>query len=1256
MGISATDIKLRKSQRLTDFPDGGGRMVAAEVVDGQLNNLFPDISTQDRVAGRVSMRKAFVHVDTENTDMLYGAVGVIINPPMDSSVSMSMFSTGSYADTRADARNRIENYITKGVESRYVLYGDHFAGQRAITVYCMVDAPMPEINETYCLSVEKVGYAPNIQYVRVEEVVSRTRQTFVDALGDGGEFQRDVIVIAITTSLVTDFPGQEATRYTANKPPTRVRQTNVADASSYYSIKPLTENPEAGDTQLKVESPYIHLVPTTQAETPVVDVLAGMGSMAFIAAGDAGSLTLAFTSDFGAGTQVTRFLGNPLVKGEVSVTAGVTALTDDGRGTLRAVGESLWSGSVDYLAGSVTLSHSAGVGSTSVTVTATPAGAVLMQGYTDYIEITELNRQLNYVMQLEPLPYAGTVTVDYMALGKWIRLTDNGSGQLAGNPGQGSGSVNYATGSLIATLGALPDINSAVLVSFGTGIVAERRDEDVQLTPPAMVMRVPMLENTAAKPGSVSVDYDVAGITQTATDAATEGVLKVGATVVGTVDYAAGTVLLKPAVMPDLAAPMAVAATVIETVRDTFIPSSYPGGYANLNCADEVIPGSFQITWNGMQSVAADNPTKPGGIGQPSPTQVLKPVVLKARDDGAGNLVCGQVGSATKNAVIGSIDYGTGVATVMLTNLFANTLLAYYWEFVANDSTDPWRLRGPSLIAGLVTAPIGTVVNAQWQVEGAPEAPIEVPYPPPGEPLPVPDPEDPPPPPIVLPPPGDPPPPPVEVPPPTPVDLGLDLTPGTDEPIVPGSVRFIYRGKTYVDRNGALYHSIDPVSGSGLFAGTVDYATGMVDIVRWEKGPGANTMDVVSLLVRKNETGQQRIAFRTPGAPLRPGSFIFRATTLTGELLTATADLNGNITGDGVTGTVDWRTGFTRIAFSYLVPVAGNESATWYDASEVVGDNVRAPVMVNPATAYFGTVVFRNIPLNPTLLGLDPVRLPEDGRVVVFKPGQTVLVHHTQETSVASPVASQVVNLGRPNLTRVEVRDSLGEPILSSWYVVDKAPGTVTFSNPLNLTGYTLPVVIRDRIEDRVLCADSQITGEIAINRGLSHDYPDGGHLSTCLILGEANGSMDLQARVENIFDQGTWTGVFSEVRIGDGTDAQYNDVVYPLLVDNANAITERWAIHFTGASTYEVIGEASGIIATGNLATDCAPLNPRTGEPYFTIPHEGWGIGWSVGNVLRFNTIGGLAPVWFIRTTLAGEAEAPYDGFRYETIGDANP
>ena len=73
MAITALDIKYRKSERLTDNPDGGGRMVQAEIIDGQLNNLFPDIGDEERTTGRSVLRKMFVHVDTDGPDVLKDA-------------------------------------------------------------------------------------------------------------------------------------------------------------------------------------------------------------------------------------------------------------------------------------------------------------------------------------------------------------------------------------------------------------------------------------------------------------------------------------------------------------------------------------------------------------------------------------------------------------------------------------------------------------------------------------------------------------------------------------------------------------------------------------------------------------------------------------------------------------------------------------------------------------------------------------------------------------------------------------------------------------------------------------------------------------------------------------------------------------------------------------------------------------------------------------------------------------------------------
>ncbi len=57
MAINKENIKLFASQRLTVEDDGGGRATGNVVADGQVNNLFRDISRIDRTVGDVSMRK-----------------------------------------------------------------------------------------------------------------------------------------------------------------------------------------------------------------------------------------------------------------------------------------------------------------------------------------------------------------------------------------------------------------------------------------------------------------------------------------------------------------------------------------------------------------------------------------------------------------------------------------------------------------------------------------------------------------------------------------------------------------------------------------------------------------------------------------------------------------------------------------------------------------------------------------------------------------------------------------------------------------------------------------------------------------------------------------------------------------------------------------------------------------------------------------------------------------------------------------------
>ena len=248
--------------------------------------------------------------------------------------------------------------------------------------------------------------------------------------------------------------------------------------------------------------------------------------------------------------------------------------------------------------------------------------------------------------------------------------------------------------------------------------------------------------------------------------------------------------------------------------------------------------------------------------------------------------------------------------------------------------------------------------------------------------------------------------------------------------------------------------------------------------------------------------------------------------------------------------------------------------------------------------------------------------------------------------------------LGRDHQAEITVQDSVGVALDPAQYTVDKQAGTLTFSDPLLLQdsegqNLTAPFKVIDRVEHMSVVSDAQINGELSIIAPVPWDLPAGETtVSSAVVYG------DLQARVHGFFSQKVWDNGdpnWTDERKYENTTAKYNTVNYPIQVSNKGAIFGKWAMIFTSGAAFQVVEEKLGIIGSGTTSTNTAPINPETGTPYFSILADGWGVGWTTGNVVRFNTDGCLAPVWICRTVLSGQGTETDDRFTLQIRGDAD-
>ncbi|RZG70498.1 hypothetical protein [Acinetobacter junii] len=570
MPIETNNLVLYKSERLTDTTDGGGKYSGQVVVDGESNNLFPDVSELDRTMGRVSMRKIYAGVNSVDTDALMGSTVFVSKNPDDPNVSALLFSTESHVDTRDSAQNRVENYLAKGGQIAGTPLDTLWQGMKIIQVAMFKNEIEANVGNTIVLISNEGKSNEYEQYVRITKVETR----IAIMIADGKEVEYKVATYDLNDPLEIDFVGLSASQwYSGTKSTTIIRDTLVADTGKYYASTDLVEDANVGQFTVQAASMFSQLVPAAQIETPLVDLNASSESIALVS-GNANTITVAYSTTIG--TSRNLYIGSSVIPSSVSFTLFGNAITDQGGLLKKSDGTQV--GTIDYQRGLIQWTSSAGSGSTSLSITFKPAAAPTQPMHTYAVQVSQNNQSLNRTGVLVPIPAPGSLSVSYMSQGKFYTLKDNGSGQLKGSSDSyGAGTINYVTGSWLVTLGALPDVDTPILLLWGTPISTFER-ADLAVLPAAIEFDLNQLGIAAS---SVAVNWMLEGIAKSATSNS-QGQFTGDAT--GTVNYATGVGRIIPNKLPQKA---------------TVFKINYSFGDPKSQTVSDVTPnGSQQLSFN----------------------------------------------------------------------------------------------------------------------------------------------------------------------------------------------------------------------------------------------------------------------------------------------------------------------------------------------------------------------------------------------------------------------------------------------------------------------------------------------------------------------------------------------------------------------------------------------------------------------------------------------------------------------------------
>lgn len=246
-----------------------------------------------------------------------------------------------------------------------------------------------------------------------------------------------------------------------------------------------------------------------------------------------------------------------------------------------------------------------------------------------------------------------------MAGGEWYELGDNGLGVLSGSDSSyGTGTLSYVTGSVSATLGALPDVGSEVMLSWGT------QAESVKVSESSLGITQPKIEfelGEALDAGTLKLSWAAAGVTKSATD---NGSGSITGAASGSISYATGEGWIRPAVLPDAGT---LAATYTASTAETY-GATVSAGTTITGTLPNAPLEAGSIVASVLISQAATDADKYGYVAASSAV-----ISGTLRDDGAGGWTLDDYGALPSS----SINYTTGAYVIVL-NVNTTTPVATY--------------------------------------------------------------------------------------------------------------------------------------------------------------------------------------------------------------------------------------------------------------------------------------------------------------------------------------------------------------------------------------------------------------------------------------------------------------------------------------------------------------------------------------------------------------------------------------------------